>query len=98
MPSGSEGKKRASAQHPETRNAAFCHGIAMTADEREIWLVDQKHIGLHVFEVPRLPGRAPEWKTFIKFRRGQPQNPGLVGQPGWIMVTIDSKYFYPETL
>jgi sugar lactone lactonase YvrE len=28
-----------------------CHGIALTPDEKEIWLVDTQRVGIHVFDV-----------------------------------------------
>jgi hypothetical protein len=76
------------------RNTIFTHGIGMTADETQIWVVDQKNIGLHHWDVRGLPGRAPVWKGFVKTRTGKPD---IFGQPGWIMSTIDGRYFYPET-
>lgn len=90
----------------DVRNATFCHGIAMTADEKEVWVVDQKSVGLHVFDVSGLPAKAPVWKQFIKTNVGNEKDKdgkflygekAIFGQPGWIMATIDGRYFYTET-
>lgn len=81
-------------QPAPSSNRVVSHGIAMRADEKEVWVVDQRHIGLHVFDVTGLPGSAPVWRKFIKTRSGSPE---IFGQPGWIMSTIDGRYFYPET-
>lgn len=81
-------------QPPEWNNGTACHGIALSADEKECWTVDQMHLGLHYYDVSGLPAKAPEWKGFIGTRSGKPD---IFGQPGWIMSTIDGRYFYPET-
>jgi len=82
------------------------HGISMTADEAEVWVVDQVQSGVHVFDVSDLPGSPPVWKQFINTHGGSERDAegrylygetGIVGQPGWIMSSIDGKYFYPET-
>nr|CAA9288954.1 hypothetical protein AVDCRST_MAG63-4194 [uncultured Armatimonadetes bacterium] len=85
---------RAFRQPPSTDNRIASHGIALTADEKQVYVVDQKHVGLHVFDVSGLPEKPPVWKRFLKTRTGRPD---IFGQPGWIMSTIDGRYFYPET-
>lgn len=79
---------------PGDNGRVVSHGIALRADEKECWVVDQKHCGLQVFDVSSVPGGPPVWKKFIKTRSGGPE---IFGQPGWIMSTIDGRYFYPET-
>jgi hypothetical protein len=79
---------------PGDNGRVVSHGIALRADEKECWIVDQKHCGLHVFDVSGVPGGPPVWKKFIRTRSGSPE---IFGQPGWIMSTIDGRYFYPET-
>jgi len=82
------------------------HGISMTADETEVWVVDQIESGVHVFDVTGLPGSPPVWKQYIDTHDGREQDSegrflygedGIVGQPGWIMSSIDGRYLYPET-
>lgn len=93
---------RTFAQVAPTANSTFSHGIGLTADEQHVYVVDQRNVGLHVFDVSGLPGRAPVWKTWIKTRRGReemgvPAGERIFGQPGWIMSSLDGKFFYAES-
>ena len=81
-------------QPAATNNGTVTHGIALTADERWCYVVDQLHTGLHVFDVSGLPARAPRWVKFIRTRTGKPE---ITGQPGWIASTITGDFFYPES-
>jgi hypothetical protein len=83
------------------------HGIALTSDEREVWVVDQsRRSGIHVFDVTGLPQKPPVWTHFIDTKTGREkdehgnnlyEDKGAFGQPGWLMGTIDGRYIYPET-
>lgn len=86
--------------------ANVSHGISMTADETEVWVVDQVNSGVHVFDVRGLPDSPPVWKQYIDTHDGREQDTdggylygetGVVNQPGWIMSSIDGKYLYPES-
>ena len=86
--------------------ADVSHGISITADETEVWVVDQVNSGVHVFDVRGLPESPPVWKQYIDTHDGREQDAegkylygetGIVGQPGWIMSSIDGRYLYPET-
>jgi len=86
--------------------ADVSHGISMTADETEIWVVDPINSGVHVFDVSGLPGAPPVWKQYIDTHDGREQDAdgnylygetGIVNQPGWIMSSIDGQYLYPES-
>jgi DNA-binding beta-propeller fold protein YncE len=86
--------------------ADVSHGISITADETEVWVVDQVNSGVHVFDVRGLPESPPVWKQYIDTHDGREQDAqgrylygetGIVGQPGWIMSSIDGKTLYPET-
>jgi len=86
--------------------ADVSHGISLTADETEVWVVDQMSSGVHVFDVRGLPESPPVWKQYIDTHDGREQDAegkylygetGIVGQPGWIMSSIDGEYLYPET-
>ncbi|MDH3590149.1 MAG: hypothetical protein OEQ74_12175, partial [Gammaproteobacteria bacterium] len=72
------------------RKAVVSHGISMTADETEIWVVDQVQSGVHVFDVTGLPGSPPVWKQYIDTHDGSEQDAdgnylygedGIVNQP-----------------
>jgi DNA-binding beta-propeller fold protein YncE len=60
------------------------HGIAMTQDETEIWLTDNGHNFLRIFDATRMP---PVMKTSVKVRN----------EPGWIGFSIDGRLAYPST-
>jgi hypothetical protein len=61
---------------------------------------------VHAFDVSGLPQSPPVWKQFIDTHDGRERDAsgrylygetGVVGQPGWLMSSIDGRYFYPET-
>src|SRR5207244_805545 len=61
-----------------------CRGIALTPDERELWLADAANSSIHVFDATVMP---PKQVTSIKLR----------DQPGWITFSIDGRHAYPST-
>ena len=88
------------------RKADVSHGISITADETEVWVVDQVQSGVHVFDVSGLPESPPVWTHYIDTHDGREQDAegrylygetGVVNQPGWIMSSIDGRYIYPES-
>jgi len=88
------------------RKADVSHGISLTADETEVWVVDQVNSGVHVFDVSGLPESPPVWTQYIDTHDGSEQDAdgiylygesGILNQPGWIMSSIDGEYFYPES-
>ncbi|WP_128546943.1 YncE family protein [Larkinella soli] len=66
------------------RHSCPSHGIALTPDEKEIWLCDGANHRLHVFDNTVMP---PVQKTTIQTR----------DMPGWITFSVDGKYAYPST-
>ncbi len=60
------------------------HGIAMTADESEIWIADNANNYVRVFDATVMP---PTLKTSVKVR----------DEPGWITFGIDGTLAYPST-
>lgn len=60
------------------------HGIAMTQDEREIWIADNANNVLRIFDAVVMP---PTLKTSVKVR----------DEPGWITFGIDGRLAYPST-
>jgi DNA-binding beta-propeller fold protein YncE len=63
------------------------HGVAITPDEREVWVADSQNRALHVFDVTGLPGRKPVEVTTIE----------LTKRPYWITFSLDGRYAYPAT-
>jgi DNA-binding beta-propeller fold protein YncE len=58
------------------------HGIALTPDEREVWVVDGYNRYLHVFDVTGLPTEAPRQIASIALR----------GLPKWINFSRDGRF------
>jgi hypothetical protein len=72
------------AKGPVKRHGCPSHGIALTPDEKELWLTDAANSRLHVFDATVLP---PRQQASIELR----------DQPGWITFGIDGRYAYPST-
>jgi DNA-binding beta-propeller fold protein YncE len=66
------------------RHACPSHGIALTPDEKELWLADGVNDYIHVFDTTVMP---PKQAVDIK----------LTDMPGWISFSIDAKYVFPST-
>jgi hypothetical protein len=69
---------------PPKRHGCPSHGIALTPDEREIWLCDAFNSRMHIFNNTVSP---PQQLDSIVVRE----------QPGWITFTRDGAYAYPST-
>ena len=69
---------------PVKRHGCPSHGIGLTPDEREIWVVDAFNQQLHVFDNTVEPPR-------------QQESIALREQPGWITFSLDCKFGYPST-
>jgi DNA-binding beta-propeller fold protein YncE len=60
------------------------HGIAMTADETEIWVADNTNHFLHIFDATKMP---PVQKTRVHLR----------DEPGWIAFSLDGRTAFAST-
>lgn len=60
------------------------HGIALTPDDRELWVADGVRNRLHVFDATVYP---PAALAVVE----------LAGQPRWIAFSTDGRYAYPST-
>ena len=69
---------------PVKRHGCPSHGIALTQDEKELWLVDGANNALHIFDNTVMP---PKQMTTIKTR----------DFPGWISFSMDGRYAYSST-
>jgi DNA-binding beta-propeller fold protein YncE len=69
---------------PTKRHGCPSHGIALTPDEKEIWIGDSANSCLHIFDNTVMP---PKQGLTIPLR----------DQPGWITFGIDGRYVYPST-
>ena len=75
-----EGFAKGPVEHHHTPS----HGIGMTPDERELWVVDAANQRLHVFDKTTLP---PKQTTSIEVN----------GEPTWITFGIEGRLAYPST-
>lgn len=66
------------------RHGCPSHGIGLTPDEKEVWVVDAANQQVHVFDSTVMP---PKYATSIKLRE----------QPGWVTFSLDGKFAYPST-
>ena len=71
-------------QGPVKRHGCPSHGIALTPDEKEIWLADGANSMLHVFDATVMP---PKQIASMKVR----------DQPGWITFSIDGRRTYSSS-
>lgn len=62
-----------------------CHGIGLTPDEKEVWVVDQGNKELHVFDNTVMPP---------KFKQALPMS---ASTHGWICFSRDGKYGWCDT-
>jgi DNA-binding beta-propeller fold protein YncE len=66
------------------RHGCPSHGIALSPDERELWLSDGHNSAVHVFD---MTAATPKQIATIKVR----------DQPGWITFRMDGKHVWPST-
>jgi DNA-binding beta-propeller fold protein YncE len=69
---------------PVKRHGCPSHGIALSPDEKELWLADGFNNYVHVFDTTAMP---PKQVASIK----------TTDMPGWIFVTIDGRYVIPSS-
>ena len=69
---------------PVKRHGCPSHGIALTHDEKELWLADGANNAIHIFDTTVMP---PKQTATIKLR----------DFPGWVSFSIDGKYAYSST-
>lgn len=69
---------------PVKRHGCPSHGIGLTADEREAWVVDAFNTRVHVFDNTIEPPR-------------QRESVVLREQPGWVTFGLDGKFAYLST-
>jgi DNA-binding beta-propeller fold protein YncE len=71
-------------QGPVKRHGCPSHGIALTPDEKELWLADCANGAIHVFDSTVMP---PKQVTTIKAR----------DCVGWLSFSMDGKFAYSST-
>ncbi len=69
---------------PVKRHGCPSHGIALSPDEKELWLADGHNGQIHIFDLTE--GMVRQKQSFA-----------VRDQPGWITFSIDGKTVYPST-
>ncbi len=69
---------------PIKRHGCPSHGIGLTPDEKELWVVDAHNESLHIFDATVMP---PKQVQSLKLR----------DEPGWVTFSIDGRFGYPST-
>ena len=69
---------------PVKRHGCPSHGVGLTPDEREAWVVDAFNQQVHFYDATAAP---PKYLSSLKVR----------DEPGWVTFTIDGRYGYPST-
>ncbi|MEP6715385.1 MAG: hypothetical protein ABJC09_07405 [Terriglobia bacterium] len=71
-------------QGPVKRHGCPSHGIALTPDEKELWVADCANSAIHVFDATVMP---PKQMTTVKQR----------DCVGWISMSMDGRFAYSST-
>ena len=71
-------------QGPVKRHGCPSHGIALTPDEKELWVADGANCAIHVFDATVMP---PGQATTIHLKEF----------PGWVSFSMDGRYGYIST-
>ncbi len=71
-------------QGPVKRHGCPSHGIGLTPDEKELWVVDAFNQLVHIFDATMMP---PQKVASLKVR----------DEPGWVTFTIRGDLAYPST-
>jgi hypothetical protein len=72
------------------------HGISLSPDEKELWVMDQPNSYVHVFDISGLPASAPTQIANIKLTRAMTGS--QVGctydclREGWLQHTLDGRF------
>jgi DNA-binding beta-propeller fold protein YncE len=73
---------------PHTWSGSPSHGIALSPDERRLYVVDSPNGYVHVFDVSRVPASRPRHLADIKLR-----HPPL-NSSSWLQPSRDGRYLY----
>ncbi len=65
------------------------HGINLTPNQKEVWMVDGVYGYVYVYDVTQMP---PKQTASIAIFRDPKEQP----HPGWITFSIDGRYAYPD--
>ena len=72
---------------PKTFKRTPDHGIALSPDERRLYLIDTPNGYVHVFDVQGLPASPPQLIASIKLKHAPPND-------GWLQTSRNGRYLY----
>jgi DNA-binding beta-propeller fold protein YncE len=72
---------------PTTFHRTPDHGISLSPNERQLYLIDTPNGYVHVFDVHNLPGSAPQLVASIKLAHAPPND-------GWLQTSRSGRYLY----
>jgi hypothetical protein len=67
------------------RHGCPAHGVGLTPDEKEVWVVDGFNKAVHIYDNTSMP---PKYVQTIA---------PLIDDPGWVTFTLKGDYAYPST-
>jgi hypothetical protein len=70
---------------PVKRHGCPSHGIGLTPDEKELWVVDAFNKAVHIFDATTMP---PKYAQTVD---------SLIDDPGWVTFTLKGDFAYPST-
>jgi DNA-binding beta-propeller fold protein YncE len=70
---------------PSTFTGLPSHGIGLSPDQRDLWLVDKPNRAVHEFDISGLPHRAPAMVATVHVRDGS---------LGWLNLSRDGRYLF----
>jgi len=79
-----EGYKEADFKNPL---AVQSHGIALSPDERELWVVDSRNKFFHIYDVSGLPEKAPVYLESVALPKGT----------HWVQFSRDGRFAYSSS-
>lgn len=68
-------------------NRSPCHGISMSPNERELYLIDTPNGYVHVFDIRGVPASAPRYLTSIRMAHPPPND-------GWLQHSRNGRFVY----
>jgi DNA-binding beta-propeller fold protein YncE len=74
------------------------HGIALSADERQLWVIDTPNADVHLFDVSGVPSRAPRLIKTVRLSQtfaGQQADCSLdCERDGWLQTSVSGCYLF----
>src|SRR5438045_1353318 len=71
-------------QGPVKRHGCPSHGVGLTPDEKEVWVVDAFNQAVHIFDNAADP---PKYSASLRVKE----------EPGWVTFSINGDFAYPST-